>query len=145
MTPRRRTAGAEPPVVVDASIAVQWFAHEAGSTRAARLIEGDRRLIAPDLMPVEAANAWWKKRRRKEMDAADVTQAVGHLFALGIEWIAAAPLVARALEVAVEHDHPIYDCLYVVAARDRQCELATADERLRALAGALDVTLWSPD
>lgn len=71
MTRRRRHPPTRParlaPVVVDASVAVQWFANEPGSERAAQLIVGDHRLLAPDLMPVEAANAWWKKVRRREM------------------------------------------------------------------------------
>ena len=69
MTARRRPSGGRIaralPVVVDASVAVQWFANEAGSETAARLIEGEEALAAPDIMPVEAANdppryAGWK-------------------------------------------------------------------------------------
>ena len=44
--------------MVDASIAVQWFANEPGSANAAKLIEADTGLLAPNIMPAEAANAW---------------------------------------------------------------------------------------
>ena len=44
--------------MVDASIAVQWFASEPGSANAAKLIEADTGLLTPNIMPAEAANAW---------------------------------------------------------------------------------------
>lgn len=145
MTARRApTALADAPVVVDASIAVQWFANEPGSANAARLIAGERRLLAPDLMAVEAANAWWKKSRRREMAAADAVQALTHLFGLGVVWLSTSDLAGRALDLALKQGHPIYDCLYAVSAIDHRAELATDDARLRQLAGALGLRLWQP-
>jgi predicted nucleic acid-binding protein len=44
------------------------------------------------------------------------------------------PLTAAALRLAVQHNHPIYDCYYLAAAILNDCELATADRRLAALA-----------
>ena len=63
------------PVVVDASVAFLWFANEPDRVGATRLLQADAALLAPDLMAVEAANAWWKKLRRREMETADVEQA----------------------------------------------------------------------
>jgi predicted nucleic acid-binding protein len=80
---RRYTISAG-PVVVDASIAFLWFANEPEGSKAARLLEAESALLAPDLMAVEATNAWWKKLRRREMELADVQQAVTNLLALEI-------------------------------------------------------------
>lgn len=132
------------PVVVDASIAVQWFANEPGSDHATRLMEGHEVLFAPDIMPVEAANGWWKKVRRREMSAADLDQAVGYLLALGVEWVPTGPLLTRAAQVATEIDHPVYDCVYLVLSASRAAPLATADDRLRGAARGLGVRLWAP-
>jgi predicted nucleic acid-binding protein len=140
----RRTPARPHLVTVDASIAVQWFANEPGADVAARLIEGEDVLLAPDLMPVEAANAWWKKVRRREMDVADLGQAIVNLLALGIEWVPTTPLLARAAEMAVESGHPVYDCVYLVLASARGTHLATADDRLRQAAGRHGIRLWVP-
>jgi predicted nucleic acid-binding protein len=129
-------------VVVDASIAVKWWAPEPDSPAAARLIEGGWRLIAPDLMAAEAANAWWDKHRLGEMPRADVEVAVSRLNALGIEWIPTARLVGAATRTAIELRHSVYDCLYLVTARERGVPLATSDDWLRKTARTLGMAVY---
>lgn len=149
--PRARARGAreqparyalDGPMVVDASIAVLWFANEPDSQGAAQLLSGEAGLLAPDLMAVEAANAWWKKLRRREMELADVEQAVTNLLALGIEWTASPTLIRPAVRLAADLDHPVYDCLYLALAGSRSARLATADEPLRKAAGRLGIRSW---
>lgn len=155
MTPRRATraprvrervsryaVAVAGPVVVDASIAVLWFANEPDQWGAARLLETESALLAPDLMAAEATNAWWKKLRRREMDTADVEQAVTNLLALGIDWTSSAQLLQPAARLAVELGHPVYDCLYLVLAASSSASLATADKRLRRGAERLGVRIW---
>jgi predicted nucleic acid-binding protein len=131
------------PVVVDASIAVLWFANEPDRWKAGRLLESESLLLSPDLMAVEATNAWWKKLRRGEMDLADIEQAVTNLLALEISWTASTTLLRAAARLAVEVEHPVYDCLYLALAASRDASLATADDRLRRAAGRLGVAIWS--
>ena len=76
--------------MVDASIAVQWFANEPGSANAAKLIEADTGPLAPNIMPAEAANAWWKKVRRGELSVSDLDEAIVGLLSLGVELIGSA-------------------------------------------------------
>jgi hypothetical protein len=71
-------------VVVDASIAVQWFSNEPRSNLAARLIGEQTPLLAPDLMPVEAVNAWWKKVRVGDMEPSHLNEALVNLLGLGM-------------------------------------------------------------
>jgi predicted nucleic acid-binding protein len=130
-------------VVVDASIAVQWFANEPESERASRLIVEDRFLLAPDLMPVEAANAWWEKVRRHEMSVPDLEQAIVNLLALGIVLHPSAKLLSRATRLAADIDHPVYDCLYLALATEQGAHLATIDERLRRAAAQAEIRLWT--
>jgi predicted nucleic acid-binding protein len=130
------------PIVVDASMAFLWFANEPDRWGAARLLETEATLLAPDLMVVEATNAWWKKLRRREMDIVDVEQAVTYLLAVGIGWTASAELVRPAARLAAELDHPVYDCVYLALAATRSASLATADERLRRGAERLGVRIW---
>ena len=138
-----RETGAK-PVVVDASMAVKWFAAESDSAAADQLIEDERILMAPDIMPVEAANAWWKKVRRGEMHKADMEQALANLLALGVEWIPMPSLVERAATMAVDTGQTVYDCTYLVVCADRGASIATADERMREAAERMRVKIWRP-
>jgi predicted nucleic acid-binding protein len=138
--PRYTPAIAE-PVVVDASIAFLWFANEPDRWGADQLLETDSPLLAPDLMAVEATNAWWKKHRRREMERADVEQAVTNLLALGIGWTPSAALLPSAARLAVALGHPVYDCLYLALAVAHGAPIATADERLRQAAKRIGVRL----
>ena len=123
-------------------MAFLWFANEPDRWGAARLLETEATLLAPDLMVVEATNAWWKKLRRREMDIVDVEQAVTYLLAVGIGWTASAELVRPAARLAAELGHPVYDCVYLALAATRSASLATADERLRRGAERLGVRIW---
>jgi len=125
-------------------MAVKWYAHEPDSEAAAQLIDDERRLIAPDLMPVEAVSAWCRKVHRREMDASDVDQAVTDLLALDIEWVPAERLLGRAAQLALRREHSVYDCLYLTLSESRDAQLATADDGLRQLARDLNVALWTP-
>ncbi len=140
---RRYATSIPPPVVVDASIAFLWFANEPDRWGAGRLLETECVLFAPDLMAVEATNAWWKKLRRHEMELADVEQAVTNLLALEIAWTPAADLLRPATRLAVELGHPVYDCLYLALAASQSAPLASADDRLRRAAERLGVRVWS--
>lgn len=138
---RERTAS---PVVVDASIVVQWFSSEVGSAAASRLLEVDHALIAPDFMPLEAANAWWKKARRGDMAPEAVPRAVSRLLAVGVALVPSTPLLVRAAHLAVDLQHPVYDCVYLALAGEHDVPIASSDERLRRAAERLGMRLWRP-
>ena len=135
----RYTSAISGPIVVDASIAFLWFANEADRSGADELLAGDSPLLAPDLMAVEATNAWWKKLRRHEMERADVEQAITNLLALGIAWTPSSMLLPAAARLAVELGHPVYDCVYLALAASHAAPLATADKRLQQVAERIGV------
>lgn len=134
----------EAPIVIDASVAVQWFVPEPGSADATRLLHTDSPFLAPDFMPVEATNAWWKKCRRGEMSSSQVERALARLLALGLELVPSAALLTRATSVALDLDHAVYDCVYLVLATQHGATLATSDGRLRRSAARLAVPVWQP-
>jgi predicted nucleic acid-binding protein len=116
--------------VVDASVAVKWVVPEAGSESADRLVAAGETLLAPDLMPVEAANALWKKVRQRELSRAEAGEALRLLLASGVELMASTPLLPRALALAARLGHPVYDCLYLALAERERSRLVTADDVL---------------
>jgi predicted nucleic acid-binding protein len=116
--------------VVDASVAIKWLVDEPLSAQAARLLDDDLPLAAPELIYAEAASALWAIARRGRIGAADVREA--------LDLLADAPLtvpssmrqlMAAAARLAADLDHPVYDCLYLALALQEQRPVITADRR----------------
>jgi predicted nucleic acid-binding protein len=118
-------------LVIDASVAVLWTLQQQSSDRAAALSH-EAGLTAPSIIVAEIGNAIWKAVRRGDLPRADA--AMGVEIALGPLdlLISAEELRLRALEIAIELDHPIYDCFYLALAERERCPLVTADKRLLA-------------
>ncbi|MBM3490561.1 MAG: type II toxin-antitoxin system VapC family toxin [Alphaproteobacteria bacterium] len=116
--------------VIDASVAVKWLVTEAFSEQAAKLLDADVTRIAPELIYPEAANALWALARRGEIGGND--------FAEAIELLKTAPvavplslrqLAAAASRLAIDLDHPVYDCFYLALGMHEQYPVVTADRR----------------
>jgi predicted nucleic acid-binding protein len=121
--------------VVDASVAIKWLVDEPLSDQAARLLDDDLPLAAPELIYAEAANALWAIARRGQIGVADVREA--------LDLLADAPitiptsmkqLMAAAARLATDLDHPVYDCMYLALALQEQRPVITADRRFHKVA-----------
>jgi predicted nucleic acid-binding protein len=122
--------------VVDASVLMKWFAAEEVSDEADRLRPFAKRLAAPDFLLVELASIAWTKVRRGELDSAQARQVVPCLRRTDLQLLASDQLIEPALDLALELDHPPYDCLYVAAMDVLGASFVTWDKplhrRLRA-------------
>ena len=116
--------------VVDASVIVKWFAPEDLSDAADALLTGEHELCAPDFILVEAANVFWKKVQSDQMTADKADEALSTLATGAIDFRSTPPLLPRALEMANDIGHPVYDCIYIAAAEAWRAVLMTADRRL---------------
>jgi predicted nucleic acid-binding protein len=130
--------------VLDASITTLWYANEPLSAAASVLLEGEDELHAPDLLFVETANALWKKQLRDEMGAEVVEESLAHLLTVDLVIGKAATLLKSATRLAVAARHPVYDCVYLTLAQEKDAVLATEDKRLLRLAARESVRIWSP-
>jgi predicted nucleic acid-binding protein len=72
----------------------------------------------------------------------DLQPAVTRLLASDITLVPTVSLLERAVRLAVEIGHPVYDCVYIVLAEARGAPLATSDERLRAAIRARGLRVW---
>lgn len=117
-------------LVVDASIAVKWLVNEPGSVQAARLLEQDLVLHAPELIFLEAGNALWTLARRQIISRDEAAGAVRLLTeAPLIADHSAKDLLPAAFGLAADLDHPIYDCCYLALAMQLRYPLITADAK----------------
>jgi predicted nucleic acid-binding protein len=116
-------------VVVDASVAIKWIVAEEGHPEALRLSERQP-LIAPDWVLAESANVLWKKVRQGQLEGAQARLGLDFIRSAYAELVPSSELLDRALAIALEADHPVYDCLYVACSEQRDAELVTADTRL---------------
>ena len=87
-------------VVVDASVALKWVIPEILSDRADALRGRTDRLLAPDLLLPEAANALWKKLARREIGFREAVQAIDLLKVSGLDLRPSGPLLGHALPLA---------------------------------------------
>ena len=116
--------------VVDASVVVKWLVAEELSDQAASLLDRELTLVAPELVFAEASNALWAMCRLGNIDAAEFSDATDALRAAPV----AVPhpmrrLAVAASRLAIDLDHPVYDCFYLALAILEQYPVVTADGR----------------
>ena len=114
--------------VIDASIAVKWVVTEDGTDEAVSLLSGQR-LSAPELLVAECANILWKKVRRSELSAEEAMVAVRILQRADVELHSMRALMEPATKLAIDLDHPAYDCVYLALAMSQEWQFVTADTR----------------
>jgi predicted nucleic acid-binding protein len=131
-------------IVVDASIAAAWLVNDAASEFAARLLLVEDELAAPDLIGCEVGNVLWKRVIRGETELKTADRLLLDLQAIGMTLVPGGSLLRPALHLAVEINHPVYDCLYFALAQQQSALLATVDRRMSAAASRLHrpVALW---
>lgn len=117
-------------LVVDASVACNWFIEEEDSDLAEQVLSGRGSLLAPDLIVGEVANITWTKSRREEISEAQAIAAVDGIVEMFDEPTPCASLITKAFPIARSLGHPIYDRLYLALAKERSAPPITADTRL---------------
>jgi predicted nucleic acid-binding protein len=120
-------------LVVDASVAALWVLEQDRSTQALA-VRSEPPLIAPSLIAAEIGSALWKAIRRGDVTRANALAAIETALLPFDALIPMEELRRRALELAIELNHPIYDCFYLALAEREGCALMTADARLLAAA-----------
>jgi predicted nucleic acid-binding protein len=119
--------------VVDASVAVKWLVRETFSDEAVCLLQNSATLIAPDLLFTEASNALWALCRRGDIGREDVAEAVDVLRAAPVTVpVTLRQLAAPAARLAIDLDHPVYDCVYLALAMQANHPVVTADRRFHS-------------
>jgi predicted nucleic acid-binding protein len=115
--------------VVDASVAVKWALDEPGRQDALAVLNLDAELWAPDVLFAEVANVFRKKIRAQRSTADQAYLALDGLRASLSRIAPSVDLYRQAFAIALEIDHPVYDCFYVAMALSGGT-MVSADEAL---------------
>ena len=113
-------------MIIDASVAFKLVVEEPDSETAIDWLARTE-LAGPTLIHAEVSNALWKRVRRRELAAGGELEDRLADLARYIRTIDETPQLPRALALAVELDHPVYDCVYLALAEAYDEELLTAD------------------
>jgi predicted nucleic acid-binding protein len=120
--------------VIDANVGLKWFIQEPRSPAARKILEKGAAFLAPDIFIPEICNVVWKKVKIQEITA-EQGQAIVTSVPMVIDHIVPSSEVAeRAFALAVQFNHPVYDCLYLALAERESVTLITDDAKLVTIA-----------
>lgn len=116
-------------LVVDASVAAKWFLPEPDAAAAVQLLDGRRRLVAPDLIRTEGGNIAWKLHARGVLDMEEACEMTEAFLSMPLDIHDSTYLLAPALQIAIATHRTVYDSLYLALAVELGGTVVTADER----------------
>jgi predicted nucleic acid-binding protein len=126
-----------PTYVVDASVAIKWFLRDEDYVEASLAVydaynNGLIRLLAPEHLVLEVANAIQSAVRSQRLTAQDGDRAISYLLTLDIPRVSGRELVVSGYRMAIRYDCVFYDALYLALADAVRCPLLHADRKLQA-------------
>lgn len=122
-------------LVVDASVVLKWIIDETGSDAALALKGHD--MVAPAILRLETANVLRTLCQRGAVTQRQARDLFDLLVSAPVTIIDQdTVLETRALDLALELDHPVYDCIYLALAERTGRTLVTADARFARKAAA---------
>ncbi|RJP23663.1 MAG: PIN domain-containing protein [Candidatus Omnitrophota bacterium] len=117
-------------IVVDASVVGRWFFTESLKDAADHYLHPQYTRYAPDLLIHEFTSIVRHKTQVGIITTAEGIQIIKDFEALkAIQFIPSADLSEKAYQIAVEFDHPVYDCFYLAVAEKLKSVLITADQQ----------------
>lgn len=123
--------------VLDASVAVKWVLPEPDTPQALSLRNDlatrTHEFIAPDTFPVEVAHALTRAERRGTIQRQEAILKLADVLATAPLFIHYLAVLTKAVELSSHHRIGVYDCLYLALTESQQCDLVTADQRLKAM------------
>ena len=117
-------------LVLDASVAIKFYAIEPDTDAALAWIERGGRFVVPDIFLVEVLQALLRHHREARLSFGDLIGASAELAQLVEVPASSAELMPVALSLARTLDHKLHDCIYLALAQRLGCPLLTADLRL---------------
>ena len=128
-------------VVLDASAALRVVLAMDESKELAEKLGRTSIVMVPALYCSEVANGLWKYVRGDHLTVNQALERYDEALALADSFVPDRTLTIEALAEAAARQHPVYDLLYIVAARRHGAGLLTRDVRLSSLAADMGVAV----
>jgi len=120
--------------VLDCSIAAKWVFPEPDRASAVQLLDryeaGEISLIAPDLLMMEFASLLAKRTRRKLISVSQSRDAFRLMTIWAPRLVDTRARLVDALDLSLQHQLSLWDCIYLALAIEYGCPFLTADRRL---------------
>ncbi len=117
--------------VLDASVVIKWFIPEVYWEQASLLQHySESHLHTPDFAQLECTSILSKKVRRKELKLDEANHIQALLLHMPVQMYPWQDLLLEAGQVAHETYRSVYDCLYLVLAKQINGKMVTADKKL---------------
>jgi len=133
--------------ILDNSVTMVWGFEDEAEPYAEALLDlmPAARAYVPSLWPLEVANALLVGERRKRITPADTAKFLSLLatFPITVDDETTARAWGDTLSLARAHNLSAYDAAYLEVAMRRGLPLATLDEKLKAAAAAVGVSLYA--
>lgn len=118
-------------IVIDASVVVKWFQEEKDSDKARSLqldhIIGVNSILIPRLLYYELANTFCTK---SHLPIKNIQHNFQALFKMKLQIYEEKEMdLMETTLLAKKKDTSFYDMLYAVVAKNKKCDMVTADER----------------
>ena len=96
------------------------------------ILEQANRIVVPDSLRAELANAIWQWVKYRNVSEAVAYEVLQDAEALIEQVVNSKQVWTRALQLAIEADHPVYNTLFVAAAEALEDRVVTYDEKMQA-------------
>lgn len=116
--------------IIDASVVIKWFIPEVHWQHAVKLQSyADAVFYAPDFLQLECTSILTKKVRRKELSLNDANTIQELLLQMPMQFHPWQALLIDSGQVAHQTYRSVYDCLYLVLAKQLDGNMVTADKK----------------
>ncbi|AIE87354.1 type II toxin-antitoxin system VapC family toxin [Fimbriimonas ginsengisoli] len=114
-------------VVVDASVVLKWYFHEAFSEEALRVANHAHEVVVPDLIFGQVGAVLWRRVKSGEMKREDAHKVLANLRRLPLTTVSPSELAPAALEIATATARTFNESVYFALAMRERTKLVTAD------------------
>ena len=97
---------------------------------ASRVFDDHGPICVPDTLWAELANVFWQWVRHRDLDPALALELMTDAEALTDHITSSTSLWRPALELALQHNHPVYDTLFIALAQREGTRVVTFDRKL---------------
>ena len=126
-------------IILDTSAAIDILLGKGNFENYQNLIEKADTVIAPEIYISEITNAAWKYNKIADFTHEESLSLAEDGINLIDQFVAVKGLWKESLREAINNDHPVYDCLYVVCARRNDGILLSRDKKLKKICEELRI------